>query len=312
LERRELRPSTISGYVCTLNQFINLGLRLEDFNNPYLGSVVARLAPDTVSRNSLNQYINRLAKFGQWLCQNHFTEQPHRTRRHPHRPQERDLPTKEDWRILFDALLARATSGDQMPLFGRLRRQDYLIARTLYETGCRISEVLNLCREDVRTDNQYCWLIITKGKTDSATRAVPITNMLYAALQRHAGKLLRGRLFSSRSGRALRHQHWSSFISNFASKLGLSCHIHPHLFRYAKIVSLILEGKSAIEVMSRIGHRNPQQTVYYFNQVRRLYPFVEIAYDLALLERHAQTSAKIFGRKKGLKPCSTKNPNLDV
>jgi integrase len=273
---------------------------------------VARLAPDTLSRNSLTQYINRLAKFGQWLCANHHTQQPHRTRRNPHRPQERDLPTKGDWRILFDALLARATSGDKMPLYGRLRRQDYLIARTLYETGIRISEALNLCREDIRTDERSCWLIITTGKTDSATRSVPITATLHDALRRHAGKLLRGRLFSTRSGRALRQQHWSAFISNFADKLNLSCHIHPHLFRYNKIVSLILEGKSAIEIMSRIGHRNPQQTVYYFNQVRRLYPFVEIAHDIALLEHHAQIGAKVFGRKKGNKPCSTRNPNLDV
>lgn len=252
-----------------------------------------------MARTSKHQYIANIVQFANWCANSHYTDRHHRHERQRYRPKLRDLPTAAETRLIFEALRRRADES-KGEVFKRVRRQDELIVRVLYETGARISEALNIFIEDVRQLQETDYIVLRGSKSYAGERAVEISRELaedLADLRRTEGKL-RGRLFTSRSGQPLQRQTFTLFLSKFCADLNISCRVTPHTFRYAWILGQIIEGKSALEVMTRAGHEKVDMTVYYFNQVRRLFPTVPISGDVALLERQMQINKTIYGDKE--------------
>lgn len=205
----------------------------------------------------------------------------------------RALPTAEETRRIFSSLAERAASASSGR--ARTREQDYLIVRVLYETGARISEALALCIDDLQRTEQGACIIIRGTKSDAAERAVCVSDELADDLHRFRVRhhIFRGRFFKSRSKRPLSAGEFCKWLKAHCEAIGVHCPVTPHTFRYNFILSQIAEGKSALEVMTRLGHTDVEMTVYYFNQVRRLMPFVEVNGDVAILERR-----RAFARKK--------------
>jgi integrase len=249
-----------------------------------------------MARTSKHQYIANVVTFANWCANSHYTDRHHRHERERYRPKTRDLPTASETRLIFEALRRRAdeSKGD---VFKRTRSQDELIVRVLYETGARISEALNIFVEDVRQLQDTDYIVLRGSKSYASERAVEISRDLAEDLMefRRTWGRLRGRLFNSRSGQPLARQTFTLWLTKFCASLKLSCHVTPHTFRYAWILGQIIEGKSALEVMTRAGHEKVDMTVYYFNQVRRLFPTVPISGDVALLERQMQVHKAIYG-----------------
>ncbi len=267
----------------------------DDLNNPNLKEKFAASLPIRMARTSKHQYIVNLVQFANWCANSHYTDRRHRHERTRYRPKVRDLPSAVETRLILETLRRRADES-KGEVFKRTRRQNELIVRVLYETGARISEALNLFAEDVRQLQGVDYVVLRGSKSYASERAVEISGDLAEDIiefRRECGTI-RGRLFKSRSGQPLARQTFTVWLTKFCDELKISCHVTPHTFRYAWILGQIIEGKSALEVMTRAGHEKVDMTVYYFNQVRRLYPTVPISGDVALLERQMQTNKAVF------------------
>lgn len=235
--------------------------------------------------------------FRQLAARNHHTNMRHRAPSSSRRPKHRDLPTAEETRRLLSKLAERAAFASVGRR--RTREQDYLIVRVLYETGARISEALALNVDDVTRTEHGAVIIIRGTKTDASERAVIVSDELADDLHsfRVRWHLARGRFFKSKTRRPLSGNEFGRWLKAFCKEIGIHCPVTPHTFRYAYILGLIEQGKSALEVMARIGHTDIEMTVYYFNQVRRLMPWVEVNGDIAILERRRSFARKKFGHE---------------
>jgi len=187
--------------------------------------------------------------------------------------------------VLRDRYQRTALGSARQRFYGK----DYLLTAVLIETGARIAEAVAIERRDLishATGDELHHAILLRGsKSDAAERAVQIPNWLSEELQLYARRFqLFGRLFISRSQRPINTRTFCKRLADFCEGLQLSCRVTPHVLRYRFILNLITQGKSALDVMTRAGHTDVQMTVYYFNQVRRLMPWIQVNGDIALLE----------------------------
>jgi integrase len=296
---RDLSPSYIELQRATRKYIISSELTRDDLNQPELKEKFAASLPPRLARISKRNYIANFIQFANWCANSHYTDRRHRHERQRYRPKTRDLPSAAETRLIFEAL-RRRYEDTKTDCYRRTRWQDELIVRVLYETGARISEALNILIQDVRQLRDVDYIVLRGSKTFAAERAVEISHELAEDItdfRRTWGKQL-GLLFTSRSGHPIGRSGFTNWLTRFCVGLNISCHVTPHTFRYAWILGQIIEGKSALEVMTRAGHEKVDMTVYYFNQVRRLYPTVPISGDVALLERQMQTNKTIYGDKE--------------
>jgi len=159
--------------------------------------------------------------------------------------------------------------------------RDSLIMRTLWETGLRASELLNLGCGDVRDDALY----VTRGK-GARSRWVPISSELHAMLQGYLvmrtttrpGK--RAALWVTRHGRAL-HSRTSVWriVSGYArATLGNGANYdtvrraarqrpwtgqYPHLLRASMATTLLAHGCPLPAIMQMLGHVSLDSTARY-------------------------------------------------
>ncbi len=263
-------PGTLRLYRMTFDALDRSGLDLETFNSTDLLGMFAASLPFTWADSTARLHLTRLATFANWLCRNHYTNCRHRAPKQSRRPKHRDLPTAEETRRILSSLAERAGTATRGR--ARTREQDYLIVRVLYETGARISEALALNVDDVKRTEHGAVVIIEGTKSEAAERAVIVSDELAEDLRRFRVRwhIFRGRLFRSKTNRPLSGDDFCRWLKAWCEHIGVSVPVTPHTFRYNYIIGLITSGKSALEVMSRIGHCDIEMTVYYFNQVVRL------------------------------------------
>jgi len=205
------------------------------------------------------------------------------------KPRVREIPTDEEIAALISILKQRYEQASETPIMQRCFGKDWLFTWLLVETGARVGEVVSIERRDIierRTGDVVHHAILLRGtKSDAAERAVMIPRTLYKALVEYCQRWqLHGRILLSRFHNRIKERSQGAWLTAFCKEIELSCHVTPHTFRYRFIINLIKQGKSALEVMSRTGHTDVEMTVYYFNQVRRLMPWIEVNGDVALLE----------------------------
>lgn len=286
-------PKTLNTHRTTARYIVKAGLTLEDFNTPrqLQEKFAAAVINPEWARQTIATHILRLCSFGNWLARLNYTRARHQPMiRLKRKPKARDVPSDEEVAALLMILQQRYRGAGDTPNRQRCYGKDWLVVWLLVETGARISEVIRAERRDLiehRTgDVQRHALFIRGTKTDAAERAVAISKELHDALTAYSKRYdLAARLFINRDGQPVNDRTFGMWLTPFCKKLEFSCHVSPHTFRYRRIVKWICEGKSIGEVMTRIGHSDVEMVVYYFNQVRRLMPWIEISGDLSLMEK---------------------------
>ena len=121
--------------------------------------------------------------------------------------------------------------------------RDKTLISVLYESGARISEIMDLKLEDVKFD-EYGAVLYVNGKTGSRPiRVVKSTNDLKQWINSHPFKNNNSNaLFCCRSGR-----NYGGFIGTtaawemikkIAKRAGIEKQIHPHMFRHTRATDL--------------------------------------------------------------------------
>ncbi len=140
---------------------------------------------------------------------------------------------------------------------------NYLIIRTMVETGMRISEVLNLQLGYVNLSTGKIHIKEGKGNKD---RIVYINNglldSLIAYLER-TEKANTGLVFTTRTREKIDQNNVNRMIETYRVKAGIEKHISAHTFRHSYATALLRETGNLSLVQRVLGHEDISTTQVY-------------------------------------------------
>lgn len=152
----------------------------------------------------------------------------------------------------------------QLIAAGKVER-DRIILRFLYESGCRVSELVNLTWQNLqsRKDGGQVRIFGKGGKT----RVVLLTPELWKDLMSlRCGLPADAPVFrSQRSGQKLHRADVNDIVSKAAKRAGLSGNISPHWLRHAHASHSLERGAPIHLVQQTLGHSGLQTTGRYLH-----------------------------------------------
>ncbi|MDD2927379.1 MAG: site-specific tyrosine recombinase XerD [Candidatus Omnitrophica bacterium] len=145
--------------------------------------------------------------------------------------------------------------------------RDKAILETLYATGMRVSEAVNLKKDNVNLDIGFL-RCIGKGTKE---RVIPLGKKAIAGIQRYLDvsrpKLLKNKesefLFVSRFGQKISRQSFWKIIKKYARAAAIKKPIKPHILRHSFATHLLERGADLRSVQEMLGHSNISTTQIY-------------------------------------------------
>lgn len=158
---------------------------------------------------------------------------------------------------------------DACPTEQPLGLRDKALLETLYATGARVSEVLDLSVDDATAAIDTEGILTVTGK-GSKQRLVPLGRHAQDAIEAY---LVRGRavfatgkshaLFLNRRGGALTRQSAWTVIKQAAERAGIDKEISPHTLRHSFATHLLEGGADVRSVQELLGHASVTTTQIY-------------------------------------------------
>jgi len=160
-----------------------------------------------------------------------------------------------------DALIAAADVHDTQGI------RDRAILETLYATGMRVSEVVNLKKDNVNLEIGFL-RCIGKGNKE---RVIPLGKKAIAGITRYLevsrpkllGKKEADYLFLSRFGRKISRQSLWKMIKKYAKQAHIKKPIKPHIMRHSFATHLLEHGADLRSVQEMLGHSSISTTQIY-------------------------------------------------
>jgi integrase/recombinase XerD len=150
---------------------------------------------------------------------------------------------------------------------GKYQRRLHLLTLFLLDTGCRISEALNLRVREIDFEN----LLVTLDGKGRKQRVVPISFELRKALSRHC-KESNGApdhlLFANRTQTELSRDNVRRDVKLLCQKLGFDAPVRTlHSFRHTFATNYLRRGGSVFHLQKVLGHSTLEMTRRYANLV---------------------------------------------
>lgn len=160
-----------------------------------------------------------------------------------------------------DALLSQPSTRNSQGM------RDKAILETLYATGMRVSEAVNLRSDNVNLDIGFL-RCVGKGNKE---RVIPLGKRAITSIKRY---LESGRayflkkkntdyLFLNRSGDKLSRQSFWKMIKKYAKSARIKKPIKPHILRHSFATHLLERGADLRSVQEMLGHANISTTQIY-------------------------------------------------
>lgn len=156
-----------------------------------------------------------------------------------------------------------------------VKYKDYktlVIISVLYETGVRVSELINIMKNDVVLDQAMPSIIIRNGKGNK-TRVVPISKELVAIIKRYLDKdyinFGDGYLFYTKFKKSYTRFGIYDLVDRIVLNLkemypeNFKGNYHPHSFRHAKATHLYNNGVPLLSIKEFLGHSSITTTEIY-------------------------------------------------
>lgn len=171
--------------------------------------------------------------------------------------------------------------------------RDRAILETLYSTGIRRSELVNLLVHDLDLNRETLFVRLGKGKKD---RVVPIgeraiawiAKYLYEVRPRLVVEPDPGNLFLSLQGGAIALASLTDSVRNYVIRSGVGKMGACHIFRHT-MATLMLEGGADVRfIQEMLGHANLQTTQIYTRvSIQKLKAIHDATHPGAKLKRGA-------------------------
>jgi len=145
--------------------------------------------------------------------------------------------------------------------------RDRAILETLYATGMRVSEAVNLKISNVNLDIGFL-RCIGKGNKE---RVIPLGKKAIEAIKRYLeisrpkmlGKKDSEFLFISRLGKKISRQSFWKLVKRYAREARIKKAIKPHILRHSFATHLLERGADLRSVQEMLGHSNISTTQIY-------------------------------------------------
>lgn len=140
-----------------------------------------------------------------------------------------------------------------------ITKKSKLIISMLYSTGMRVSELVNLKRQDLDLENYEGTVRSGKGKKD---RLFIINAELCQGLKDYLGEHNEN-IFVFSKGEALTPRNIQKIIKITSAKAGIKKRVTPHTLRHSFATHLLESGVDIRIIQSLLGHENLQTTQIY-------------------------------------------------
>lgn len=213
--------------------------------------------------SSISRLISSMRKFYQWLARQNIQKLNPML--------EIDLPKKE--RRLPVALNQEEINKllDQPDIERKLGLRDRAILETLYATGMRVSELINLELQDLHED---LGLVRVLGK-GSKERLIPISSVALHWIKKYQQEvrdpliLKTGQndqhVFLNSRGKQLTRQAIWQMIKKYCQTAGITKDVTPHTLRHTFATHLLENGADLRVVQEILGHSDISTTQIYTN-----------------------------------------------
>lgn len=135
-----------------------------------------------------------------------------------------------------------------------------LIIKLLYGCGLRVSEIVNLKKEDLNFDEKLIKINLAKGKKD---RFVKIPESIIEELKGYCKINNSDILFPSNRGGRLTKDTIQKVVQNSAKKAGIKKRVYPHLLRHSFATHLLEQGTDLRIIQKLLGHSDIKTTQIY-------------------------------------------------
>lgn len=150
--------------------------------------------------------------------------------------------------------------------------RDRAIVMTLLDSGLRVSELINLKRDDL-----YKHSIVVKFGKGKKHRVTFITDNASRAISRYMRtKSCTEHLFTAIDGSHLSRQYVARIVSSYARSAGIAKKVTPHTLRHTFATNLLQNGARVEVVQPLMGHANIRTTLIYAHFTN---PYLESEYE---------------------------------
>lgn len=281
---KRLSKNTISAYLSDLElygKFLIEYQNISDITNvteDHINRYIASLKRSDFSKQTISRKIIAIKEFHKFLFSEKISEED------PAKFIDLPKPSKPLPVVLSKEEINRMLESIQTDTPLGLRNKAMI--ETLYASGLRISELVNLTTADIHLREKY---IVVVGKGDKE-RMVPLGDMAVTALRNYLEK---GRPFLSKKpgntlfynyqGNSISRQSLYKYIVKLAADNGITKDISPHTIRHSFATHLLEGGTDLRIVQELLGHEDISTTQIYTHIDRlRLKEMYEHTHPLAL------------------------------
>jgi integrase/ribosomal protein L40E len=227
-----------------------------------LVTAVSKLEKEDTSYDTKLSEKQCIKRFYKWLRNSEDDYPPEvkwmkSTRKNNHKILPEHLLTEDEVRQLAEACQ---------------NQRDRALILVLYETGCRVGEILTLKVGDVQFD-QYGAIMVVKGKTGPRrVRVIFSSKALTEWLNHHPAKRdLEAPLWTSfesaNSTKPLQYYAFRKMLSVTAKRVGIGKRVNPHSFRHARASNLanVLTEAQMKEYLGWVGDSRMASTYVHLS-----------------------------------------------
>ncbi len=138
-------------------------------------------------------------------------------------------------------------------------RKSRLIISLLYASGLRVSELVNLKKEDLDLTEKVGWVRAGKGKKD---RVFILSEKIIPQMRDYMQRFPENILLLSKSN-ALTPRNIQKIVKNASKKAGFNKKITPHTLRHSFATHLLEGGTDIRFIQELLGHSNLSTTQIY-------------------------------------------------
>lgn len=226
----------------------------------YLQELYSRVSPRSVSRK-----ISSLRSFYRFLQLDRYIR---------HDPTE-TLESPRTWRTLPRYLTGQEVEAmlSQPDLSTPMGLRDRAMLEVLYATGLRVSELVGLRSDSIRTDPGLV-TVVGKGNKE---RIVPLGETAIAYLERYLREAFpyfrevapaTPFLFLTRRGGPMTRQQFWNIVERIGRLIGLARGLSPHVLRHSFATHLLENGADLRAVQLMLGHADISTTQIYTHVTR--------------------------------------------